>query len=222
MEIAIDTYSRRDAKMARRLPIYVLLDNSLQTDMRAVQRIDEFLTAMFKALPDNPYLLEIGYVSVIKLGGKPKVILPLTSVLELSVFQTQPSYRLEGARNVGAGIELLVRRIKAEVQMRTGRDSATGKVIWYEGVPRADFSPMVILLVGGNPDDDINTGVLALRTIGLVDIRVCGCSSNCDLGVYEELTREVYDESHTTREQFYVFCKYLGDPIDKTVRIDEL
>ena len=157
--------------MARRLPIYVLLDNSLQTEMRAVQKIEELLTALLKAMDDDPFLLETARVSVLKLGGEPKVILPSSDVFEREDILIPPYYRLEGTRNIGAGFELLVKRIIREVNMPTGRNSTTGKIIHYPaGGLKKDFNPRVALLVGGNPDDDINKAVMALRTIGIVEI----------------------------------------------------
>lgn len=208
--------------MPRKFPIYVLVDNSLSTALPAAQKIDDLMVAFLKTVFNDPYALETAFVSILKFGGEPKVIVPILPILEYEDLTIPPYYRYEGPRNVGAGIELLVKRIRLEVNMQTGRDRSSGQVFMYPKLDRKrDWTPLVILLVGGNPDDDINRGVIALREIGRVDLKICCCSRSCDSGIYRELSNDVYDVSELNPIECRSFFDGFWKKTGITISVDD-
>lgn len=76
--------------MAKRFHIYVLIDNSLSTPADAAQMIDDLLVTLFQTVNGEPYLLETAYISILKVGGEPKVILPSLAVTEFSDIAVPP------------------------------------------------------------------------------------------------------------------------------------
>ena len=101
--------------MARRLPVYLLIDTSGSMKGEPIESVKVGIEAMLSSLRSDPYALETVNISIITFDREVKQLLPLTPVDEMQM----PEIKVpeSGPTFTGAALELLCQKIDAEVHM---------------------------------------------------------------------------------------------------------
>ncbi|MDR0611521.1 MAG: VWA domain-containing protein [Planctomycetaceae bacterium] len=177
----------------RKLPIYFVLDTSESMVGEPINAVEQGLAAMLAVLRKDPYALESAYLSVITFGTTAKQIVPLT---ELSQFQT-PKLILGSGTSLGAALDLLDKRIAAEVTKSTAQ-------------VKGDYKPLVFLMTDGEPTDRWETAAnrfMKNRSLQLVAI---GCGPDTNLNTLRRITEFVVTGTEANQETLSTFFKWIS------------
>ncbi|MDR3109028.1 MAG: VWA domain-containing protein [Planctomycetaceae bacterium] len=177
----------------RKLPIYILLDTSESMVGEPIQAVEQGLVTLLSALRKDPYALEMAHLSVITFGTAAKQAVPLT---ELSQFQT-PKLILGSGTSLGAALELLEKRIAAEVTKSTAE-------------VKGDYKPLVFLMTDGEPTDRWESAadrMMKNRSLQLVAI---GCGQDTNLNTLRRITELVICGTEANQETLTKFFKWVS------------
>ena len=160
----------------RRLPVFVCVDVSESMAGQAITAMHSGMQMLLTALKKDPQVIEIGAMSVISFGGKAKVEVPLSSVLDVRI----PSLDLSSGTSLGAAFDLLASEIGSKVT-KTTREV------------RGDYKPIVFLITDGQPTDDWRRGYKKFRKQNpTVTVHAVGCGDDVDFSVLKEITENTY------------------------------
>lgn len=160
----------------RRLPVFVMVDVSESMAGQAITAMHSGMQMLLTALKKDPQVIEIGAMSVISFGGKAKVEVPLSSVLDVRI----PSLDLSSGTSLGAAFDLLTSEIGSKVT-KTTREV------------RGDYKPIVFLITDGQPTDDWRRGYQKFRKQNpTVKVHAVGCGDDVDFSVLKEITENTY------------------------------
>ncbi|MDR1962710.1 MAG: VWA domain-containing protein [Planctomycetaceae bacterium] len=180
----------------RKLPIYFVLDTSESMVGEPIKAVEQGLATMLAALRKDPYALETAYLSVITFGTATKQIVPLT---ELSQFQA-PKLVLGSGTSLGAALELLEKRIAAEVTKSTAD-------------VKGDYKPLVFLMTDGEPTDRWEKQAdkfLHNRHLTFVAI---GCGRDVNLNTLRKITEIVILGDEANKETLDRFFKFISTSV---------
>ncbi|MDR2643586.1 MAG: VWA domain-containing protein, partial [Planctomycetaceae bacterium] len=180
----------------RRLPIYILIDVSESMVGEPIQAVETGLAEMFRTLRKDPYALEMAYLSIITFGTTAKQIVPLT---ELSQFQ-MPKLCLGSGTALGAGLELLEKRIDAEVQKTTAD-------------LKGDYKPLAFLFTDGEPTDHWQT--IADRFMHNRHLQLCaiGCGPDTNYKTLCRITEIVIAGDKADQQTLSAFFKFVSQSV---------
>lgn len=152
--------------MARRLPVYLLLDVSGSMYGEPIEAVKNGVQLLVSTLQGEPYALETAYLSVITFGSEAEQIVPLTEIMS---FPVPDQLDAGGCTALGEALSLLADCIDTEVAKTT----ATTK---------GDWKPLVFIMTDGEPTDDLTAGIDALRKtkIGTTVCYAVGQHANVD------------------------------------------
>ena len=99
--------------MARRLPVYILIDTSGSMKGEPIESVKVGLADMIATLRLDPYALETACISIITYNSNVEQIVPLTPLEDLQL----PDIAVpeSGATFMGAALDLLCERYDVEV-----------------------------------------------------------------------------------------------------------
>ncbi|NHQ85134.1 VWA domain-containing protein [Iodobacter sp. HSC-16F04] len=126
----------------RRLPVFFVLDCSESMVGDSLQKMEDGLQAIVRALRTDPHALETVYISVIAFAGVAKTIAPL---VELVSFYP-PKLPLGGGTSLGVALETLMAELDSSV-VKTTPDR------------KGDWKPIVYLFTDGRPTDNPNAAI---------------------------------------------------------------
>ena len=132
--------------MARKLPVYLLLDVSGSMSGEPIEQVKNGVQMLISALRADPYALETVHVGVVTFGENAAVAVPLT---ELTAFQP-PVLTAAGRTSLGAGLSLLA-------------DCAAKEVTKSSATEKGDWKPMVFIMTDGAPTDEWMNGLARFR-----------------------------------------------------------
>lgn len=182
--------------MARRLPVYLLVDTSGSMSGEAIEAVRNGLQMLVSSLRQDPYALETAYLSVITFDSQAKQIIPLT---DLPSFQL-PEIQASGTTEMGSALRLLADCIEREV----AQGSAERK---------GDWRPVVFLLTDGSPTDDVEVGIAALKRVKTANFVACGAGSHADTKVLKRITETVLLLDTADANSIKSFFKWVSSSI---------
>jgi uncharacterized protein YegL len=158
-----------------------------------IQSVESGLAAMLGALRKDPYALETAYLSVITFGTSAKQLVPLT---ELTQFQ-MPKLVLGSGTSLGKGLELLKKRIAAEVQKSTPE-------------VKGDYKPLVFLFTDGEPTDSWQSAANDIMKDRHIQTIVVGSGQEVNLDVLRRMSETVILGKETNQETYAKFFKWVS------------
>ncbi|MCI5164744.1 MAG: VWA domain-containing protein [Candidatus Electrothrix sp. GM3_4] len=158
----------------RRLPVYLVLDNSGSMHGEAIEAVKNGVQVLASTLRQDPYALETAFISVITFNTEAEQLVPLTDLVS---FQP-PDIRADGITSLGKALQLVTRKIGEEV-VKTTPDR------------RGDWKPLIFLMTDGSPTDDWRGGLEELRKAKPGMIIACAAGLNADVSVLKEISEVV-------------------------------
>ena len=160
--------------MARRLPIYLLLDVSGSMAGEPIAAVQNGVQTMVNSLLSDPQAIETVYASVITFSNSAKQIVPLT---ELPSFKL-PQLTAGGMTSLGEALTLVAQCIDREVIKNTPE-------------VKGDFKPLVFILTDGCATDDVEKGLEDFHKKKFGRVIACGAGSNADTKELLKITETV-------------------------------
>lgn len=165
--------------MARRLPVYLLIDTSGSMKGEPIESVKVGIDTMLSTLRNDPYALETVNISIITYDKDIKQLLPLTPIDELQMPNvTTPD---SGPTHMGAALEMLLEKVDNEVN----RGTPTQK---------GDWMPLLFLMTDGKPSDiqAFNAVVPKIKKGSFATIVCCAAGPKAKTEELKQLTDNVY------------------------------
>jgi uncharacterized protein YegL len=179
--------------MARRLPVYLVLDTSGSMTGEPIAAVETGVQTLVSALRQDPYALETAYLSVITFDSSAKQIVPLT---ELTAFQV-PSIQASGTTALGDALTLLANKIDSEVTKTTAE-------------VKGDWKPLVFLMTDGGPTDNWQKGLAEFRKRKVGIVVACAAGQGADTNVLKQITECVVQLDTADSSTIKAFFKWVS------------
>lgn len=200
--------------MARRLPVYILIDTSGSMKGEPIESVKVGLADMIATLRLDPYALETACISIITYNSKVEQIVPLTPLEDLQL----PDIVVpeSGATFMGAALNLLCERYDAEVNIGSKEQ-------------KGDWMPLLFVLTDGKPADlqAYNEAIVKIKKHQFTNIVACAAGPKAKIDPLKKLTDNVFTldtmDSNTFKKFFqWVSINVIGggktmgiiDPVD--------
>ena len=175
-----------------RFPIYICIDTSGSMRGEPIKRVYEGLTMLGSSLRQNPYLLEMAYLSIITYNVHAKETVPLTELMEFP-FTTQ-EFTCSGASCLGAPLEFVAQSVRRNCIRSTANT-------------KGDWKPGLFIFTDGKPSDPFayQAMIPTIRAL-FQDIQVFTVGQKADLIALKQLTDTVVPlETATTIDLSHFF-----------------
>ncbi len=159
--------------LERRLPVYLLLDCSESMVGDGLQFVQQGVTSIVKELRGDPQALETVWLSAITFSNRAELITPLC---ELDKF-VAPALRARPGTAIGAALDLLCDRVRAEVRPNTPTQ-------------KGDWRPVAFLLTDGSSTDEWEDAARRVRSLR-VNLVAIACGPDADLHILSRITESV-------------------------------
>lgn len=177
----------------RRLPVYLLLDTSGSMSGEPIEAVKNGVQVLVSTLRQDPYALETAYLSVITFDSVATQVSPLT---ELATFQS-PNLVATGTTALGAALELLAQKISSEVTTTSAE-------------VKGDWKPLIFIMTDGEPTDDLNRGLQALKSVKTGAIVACAAGHNANTNVLKQITEIVVQLDTADSATIKAFFKWVS------------
>jgi uncharacterized protein YegL len=177
----------------RRLPVYLLLDTSGSMSGEPIEAVKNGMQVLVSTLRQDPYALETAFLSIITFDSVATQVCPLT---ELATFQL-PNLVATGTTALGAGLELLAQRIGSEVT------TSTAEV-------KGDWKPLIFIMTDGEPTDDWQKGLNALKKIKTGVIIACAAGPSANTNILKSITEVVVQLDTADSATIKAFFKWVS------------
>ena len=180
--------------MARRLPVYILIDTSGSMKGEPIESVKVGLADMIASLRLDPYALETACISIITYDKEVKQILPLTELenLQLPEINVPDS----GPTFMGAALQLLCERYDAEVNIGTKEQ-------------KGDWMPLLFILTDGKPSDlqAYNEAIEKVKQHQFTNIVACAAGPKAKTEPLKQLTHNVFTLDTMDSNSFKQFLR---------------
>lgn len=183
--------------MARRLPVYLLIDTSGSMKGEPIESVKVGIEAMLSTLRNDPYALETVNISIITYDREVNQLLPLTPIDELQIpeIKTPDS----GPTHMGAALEMLLDKISHEVNKGTKEQ-------------KGDWMPLLFLMTDGKPSDTqlFNDVVPKVKSNRFATIVCCAAGPKAKTEELRQLTDKVYQIDTLDTSTLMKFFKWVS------------
>lgn len=183
--------------MARRLPVYLLIDTSGSMKGEPIESVKVGIEAMLSTLRNDPYALETVNISIITYDREVNQLLPLTPIDELQIpeIKTPDS----GPTHMGAALEMLLDKISHEVNKGTKEQ-------------KGDWMPLLFLMTDGKPSDTqlFNDIVPKVKSNRFATIVCCAAGPKAKTEELRQLTDKVYQIDTLDTSTLMKFFKWVS------------
>ncbi|MBQ2850150.1 MAG: VWA domain-containing protein [Thermoguttaceae bacterium] len=182
--------------MARRLPVYVLIDVSGSMQNEPIQAVQVGLEAMLQSLKHDPYALDSVWLSLISYGTTAEVLVPLTELEKFTLPRLEVKDKA-ALTMLGAGLKTLCEQYDAEIHKNTTRD----------------WRPILIVITDGKPSDVRDYNQMVERICKNYNFaRIVGCAAGPKARVepLEKLTAEIHVLSTMDENDFKKFWCWIS------------
>ncbi len=189
------------ARMARRLPVYLLIDTSGSMKGEPIESVKVGIEAMLSSLRNEPYALETVNISIITFDREVKV---LTALTPLDEFQLPNIVVPEsGPTHTGAALEVLCKQVDAEVSLSTPER-------------KGDWMPLLFLLTDGKPSDIqvYNTAIPKVLKRHFASIVACAAGMHAKTEPLKQLTKQVFSLDTLDSASFKKFFQWVSASIE--------
>lgn len=183
--------------MARRLPVYILIDTSGSMKGEPIESVKVGLADMIATLRLDPYALETACISIITYDSKVKQILPLTALEDLQL--PDISVPGSGATFMGAALNLLCECYDSEVNIGTKEH-------------KGDWMPLLFILTDGKPSDlqAYNESIEKVKKHQFTNIVACAAGPKANVGPLKQLTHNVFTLDTMDSNSFKKFFQWVS------------
>ena len=165
--------------MARRLPVYILIDTSGSMKGEPIESVKVGLSDMIASLRLDPYALETACISIITYDKDVNQLLPLTDLESLQL----PEIRCpeSGPTHTGAALNMLCDCYDREVNMGTREQ-------------KGDWMPLLFVLTDGKPSDlmDYDEAIRRVKQHQFTSIVACAAGPKAKTEPLKKLTDNVF------------------------------
>jgi|SRR5574344_165524 uncharacterized protein YegL len=186
--------------MARRLPVYLLIDTSGSMQGEPIESVKVGLDALLSSLRSDPFALESVYLSLYTFDKDVKCLAPLTPVDEFYLPEiTTPD---SGPTHMGAVLEYLVQSINREVIKNSTEQ-------------KGDWLPIVVLMTDGKPSDTylFNEMVKKINSMKFGRFVACAAGPKSKVEPLKLLTNDVYRLENMDSSSFSQFFEWVSSSI---------
>ncbi len=165
--------------MARRLPVYLLIDTSGSMKGEPIESVKVGIESMLSTLRNDPYALETVNISIITYDREVKQLIPLTPIDELQMPEiTTPD---SGPTHMGEALEMLLTNMEKEINKGT-QDK------------KGDWMPLLFLMTDGKPSDimKFNDMVPKIKASKFATVVCCAAGPKAKTAELCQLTDKVY------------------------------
>lgn len=182
----------------RRLPIFFVLDVSESMVGDNLQKLDDGVNKIIRALRQDPHALETVYISVIAFAGKAKTIVPL---IEVASFYP-PKLPIGGGTSLGGALFHLMAELDKSV-VKTTLDR------------KGDWKPIIYLMTDGKPTDSVNSAIEKWKSeyVNKATLVAIALGKFADIGVLKQLTDHALILENTGEEDFKIFIDWVTDSV---------
>lgn len=187
--------------MARRLPVYLLIDTSGSMQGEPIESVKVGIEAMLSSLRSEPCALESVNISIITFDREVKVLVPLTPLEDFQLpMITVPE---SGPTHTGAALELLCKQVDSEVKLSTPER-------------KGDWMPLLFLLTDGKPSDiQVYNNVLSeVKKRHFASIVACAAGMHAKVDPLKLLTDQVYSLDTLDSASFKKFFQWVSASIE--------
>lgn len=183
--------------MARRLPVYILIDTSGSMKGEPIESVKVGLADMIATLRLDPYALETACISIITYDSKVKQILPLTALEDLQL--PDISVPGSGATFMGTALNLLCECYDSEVNIGTKEH-------------KGDWMPLLFILTDGKPSDlqAYNESIEKVKKHQFTNIVACAAGPKANVGPLKQLTHNVFTLDTMDSNSFKKFFQWVS------------
>lgn len=185
--------------MARRLPVYLVLDTSGSMTGAPISAVENGMQTLVAALRQDPHALETACLSVITFSETATQAVPLT---DLAAFQP-PALVASGTTSLGDALREVTECIQREVQQTSAET-------------KGDWKPLVFIMTDGQPTDSWQNNLAAFNSARTGLVVACAAGPDADESVLKQITDNVVRLDTADSATISAFFKWVSASISTT------